>query len=88
MKPTDTSEAKLETLSCRALTGSDCVLLLYFLSKGKMPLASAPMMKWTPPLVALRQAVYHGVKVQAFSCQVSPHGVMLRNALPVFLDTP
>ena len=25
MKPTDTSEAGLETLICRALTGSDCV---------------------------------------------------------------
>lgn len=24
MKPTDTSEAGLETLICRALTGSDC----------------------------------------------------------------
>ncbi|NLL57188.1 MAG: DNA/RNA nuclease SfsA [Firmicutes bacterium] len=37
---------------------------------------------------ALRQAVFQGVEVQAFSCQVSPHGVMLRNVLPVFLDTP
>ena len=37
---------------------------------------------------ALRQAVSQGVKVQAFSCQVSPYGVMLRNDLPMFLDTP
>ena len=36
---------------------------------------------------ALRLAVSQGVELQAFSCLVSPRGVMLRNPLPVVLHT-
>jgi len=44
MKPTDTSEAGLERLICRALTGSDC----------------APRPAATPPVVSQRAATYGG----------------------------
>ncbi|HIK22225.1 MAG TPA: type I restriction endonuclease subunit R [Thermosynechococcus sp. M3746_W2019_013] len=45
MKPTDTSETGLETLICRALTGSDC----------------APRTAGTPAVVAEPKAAYGGV---------------------------
>jgi len=45
MKPTDTSEAGLETLICRALTGSDCT----------------PRPAGAPPVVAEMPAAYGGV---------------------------